>query len=372
MLNLRFKDIELKTTPLINAHRALGAQLAPFSGWLMPIQYKGIIAEHNWTRSSCSLFDICHMGEFIIYGQADKSNLEKIITVNLTRMLSNSCRYGFMLNENGGIIDDILIYKIKEEQWMLVVNAANIDADEAHLRARLSGDCKLENASGRLGKLDLQGPLSGDILKEIVGEDISRLGYYRFGYFSLLGEKNIISRTGYTGELGYELYLSNENVEELWGVLLKDARVRPAGLGARDTLRLEMGLPLYGQDINRDTTPEQAGLKRFVDFNKDFIGKDALIKKRKEDAKRKLSYFIADSCRAPRQGYKIYSAGKEVGVVTSGSFSPSLSRGIGMGYIESAYNNSGTQITIKQGSVEIEATIVDKPFYKQGSVRGEK
>lgn len=365
---------ELKTTPLLNEHKTLGARFAPFGGWLMPIQYSGIIAEHNWTRSSASLFDICHMGEFIISGQADKSNLEKIISVNLARMPAHSCHYGFMLQENGGIIDDLIIYRIKEEQWMLVVNAANIDSDEAHLKEHLSGDCKFENVSNKLGKLDLQGPLSGDILKEIVGEDISKLDYYTFDYFSVLGEKNIISRTGYTGELGYELYLSNENINGLWQLLLKDDRVRPAGLGARDTLRLEMCLPLYGQDIDRNTTPEQAGFKRFIDFNKDFIGKDALVKKRKKNTKRKLSCFIADSRRAPRQGYKIYSAGrsltgKEVGVVTSGSFSPSLSRGIGMGYIEPTHNSLGTQIVIKQGNVEIKATMVDKPFYKGGSVK---
>jgi len=361
---------ELKTTPLIKVHRSLGAKLAPFGGWLMPIQYTGIIAEHNWTRYSCSLFDICHMGEFIIYGKSDKSNLEKIITVNLTKMPVNSCRYGFMLQDNGGIVDDVIIYKLREDKWMIVVNAANIDTDEAHLRNYLSKECKLENVSDRLGKLDLQGRFSRSILKEIAGNNIIKLKYYAFDYFMFLGEKSIISRTGYTGELGYELYLSSKNIESLWNLLLKNDKVRAAGLGARNTLRLEMCLPLYGQDIDRDTTPKEAGLEKFVDFNKDFIGKNALVKKKKEGkVGRQLAYFITDSRRAPRSGYKIYSQGKNVGIVTSGSFSPSLLYGIGMGYIELSYNQIGNRITLKESNIEIEAKIVNKPFYRNGSLK---
>ncbi|MCK4858979.1 MAG: glycine cleavage system aminomethyltransferase GcvT [Candidatus Omnitrophica bacterium] len=360
---------ELKTTPLFNEHKVLEAKLAPFSGWFLPIQYTGIIAEHNWTRRSCSLFDISYMGKFVIRSEPGKSNLEKIVTINLAKMPLGSCRYGFMLAEDGGIIDDIVVYKLKKDKWMLVGNAANAESDAAYLKRHLSKNCQFEDVSNKLGKLDLQGPFSRNVLKRIVGEDISRLKYYRFDYFSVLDEEIIISRTGYTGELGYELYLSNKNIEELWHLLLKDDRVKPAGLGARDTLRLEMGLPLYGQDINRQVSPKEAGLERFVDFSKDFLGREAIAKK---NIKKRLSCFAANSRRAPRQGYKIYSQEKEIGVVTSGSFSPSLSCGIGMGYIDLENNKIGANIVLKQDDVQIEATIVNKPFYKQGSVNSHK
>jgi len=358
---------EFKTTPLIKEHKKLGAKLAPFGKWLMPIQYAGIINEHHWTRSSCSLFDTCHMGEFIIYGESGRSNLEKIVTVNLDKISCGGCHYGFMLDEGGGIIDDVIIYKIKEDRWMLVVNAATTGSDEAHLKKHLSEDSNLENVSDKLGKLDLQGPFSQDILKKIVGEEIDCLKYYTFDFFSILGQKNIISRTGYTGELGYELYISNKDISTLWDLLLQDERVRPAGLGARDTLRLEMCYPLYGQEINREITPEEARLERFVDFTKDFIGKDALTKKHKGGMTKELSCFAAKSRRAPRHNYKIYADGEEIGIVTSGSFSPSLSCGVGMGYIEREYNKPGMDITIKNGNTEIEAAVTNKPFYKKGS-----
>jgi aminomethyltransferase len=360
---------DLKKTPLADEHKRLGAKLAPFGGWLMPIQYDGIIAEHDWTRKSCSLFDICHMGEFIIHGAPGKSGLNKIVTINLDNMAPGTCHYGFMLNEKGGIIDDLVTYRVEQEKWMLVVNAATTDKDQAHIKRHLSKDCRFENASERLGKLDLQGPLSRDILIGLIGAGINELKYYRFGLFSLLGDENIISRTGYTGELGYEIYISSEKIIEAWKRLLKNEKIKPAGLGARDTLRLEMGYPLYGQDIDEDITPLEAGLEYFIDFDKEFIGKDALLKKKDKGLTKKLIYFITDSRRAPRHGYKIYSGNKQIGDVSSGSFSPSLSCGIGMGYVETGFEKAGSKIIIKDERVEIPAAITDKPFYKKGSLK---
>ncbi len=360
---------ELKTTPLLDEHRSLGAKLAPFGGWLMPIQYSGIIAEHNWCRSSSSLFDICHMGEFMIHGDPRDIGLENILTADLSSMVLGSCHYAFMCDESGGIIDDVIIYRIKKDEWMLVVNAVATPGDDAHLRANLRTSAKMENVSSRLGKLDLQGPLSRDVLKKIAGNGIEKLDYYTFGYFPVLGENIIISRTGYTGELGYELYISNDKVAFFWKKLLQDERVRPAGLGARDTLRLEVGYPLYGQDIDRTVTPFEAGLGAFVHTDKDFIGKSAILKKRDDGIRKKLTYFVTNSRRSPRHNYKIYAGGKKAGVVTSGSFSPSLGCGIGMGYIEGQYDKIGSAITIKEGDIEISATITRRPFYKKGTAK---
>ena len=354
----------LKSTPLTKEHKKLGAKLSEFSDWLMPIQYEGIISEHNQTRRLASVFDICHMGEFIIYGEPEKTNLERILTVNLENMPCGVCRYGFMLNDKGGIIDDLIVYRIKHDKWMLVVNAATINKDEVHLKKYLSSDSKLENVSSKLGKLDLQGPLSQAVLEELVGSEVAGLKYYTFAYFSILGEDSIVSRTGYTGELGYELYLGNEKIKELWNLLLNDERVNPAGLGARDTLRLEMGYALYGQDIDESITPQEANLEAFVDYDKEFIGRDALLEKRKKGISKKLIYFVANSRRLPRHNYKIYADEKEIGVVTSGSFSPSLSCGIGMGYVENGYDKLESKVTLKKDKVEIDATITSKPFYK--------
>jgi aminomethyltransferase len=361
--------VELKTTALYDEHVKLGALLAPFGGWMMPIQYCGIIAEHNWTRQNVSLFDICHMGEFIIEADPQKSNLERIVTVNLSKLACGKCGYGFMLNEKGGIIDDLVVYRIEPKKWMLVVNAATTDTDELNLRKYLSLDSKIENVSSKLGKLDLQGPGSCAVLKKLFGFSLEGLKYYQFRSEKFLGEQILLSRTGYTGELGFELYLTNEKIKQLWNYLLGDSKVRPAGLGARDTLRLEMGYPLYGQDINQQVSPLEAGMEKFLDFDKDFIGKDALCQAKKNGANKQLVCFMAESRRAPRHNFKIISENKEIGIVSSGSFSPSLSLGIGMGYVQRAFCVSGNEIILKEGNTEIKAKIVDKPFYRRGTAK---
>jgi aminomethyltransferase len=360
----------LKSTPLIEEHKRLGAKIAPFGGWAMPIQYDGIIAEHNWTRKHVSLFDICHMGELMLTGDLKKSGLDNIVTMKLDDMPIGACRYGFMLNDNGGVIDDLIVYKLADDTWMIVVNAATTPKDEAHFRKHLSSDSDLKNISEQTAKLDLQGPLSKMVLERLTDRTIGKLTYYTFSKFRLLGENNIISRTGYTGELGYELYIPAGKVKELWNTLMKDERVRPAGLGARDTLRLEMAYPLYGQDIDETITPVEAGLERFVDYNKDFIGKEALLKKKASPSYKKMVFFATDSRRSPRHNNPIKVGGKDAGMVTSGSFSPSLSCGIGMGYIEKDLAVRGSEIIISSGA-EITAKIVDKPFYKHGSAKSE-
>ena len=358
--------IPLQKTPLYADHIALGAKMAPFGGWLMPIQYEGILAEHFHTRKVVSVFDICHMGEFILDTDDSLNGLDRIVTQNISTMPVGSCRYGFMLNDKGGIIDDLIVYRLKDSSWMLVVNAATIAGDEANIRKNLTGRYQFNNVSSITGKLDVQGPLSLETLKPIAGNKIEKLGYYTFTEFDLFGSNAIISRTGYTGELGYEIYGPNENIAKLWSLLLKDPRVKPAGLGARDTLRLEMGYPLYGQDIDLVHTPVAAGLDKFVDLSKDFIGKDALLAEKKSGPKEHLIYFKADSRRSPRHGFGIYSGQNRIGTVTSGSFSPSLGVGIGIGYVSGNYP-IGTSLMVKEATTEIPVVIVDKPFYKRSS-----
>lgn len=355
-------------TPLIEEHRFLGARLAPFGGWMMPIQYGGIIEEHLWTRKHAGLFDICHMGEFLIEADLSKSNLESLVTIDLKGMRSSSCRYGFMLSEEGGIVDDLLVYRISDTRWMVVVNASTTTSDESHIRKYLTGFTRFENVSSLLGKLDLQGPKAGLVLGKLAGADIEKLRYYNFGHFIILGEKIIISRTGYTGELGYELYMPNQKIALLWKKILEDDRVRPIGLGARDTLRLEMGYSLYGQDIDAKTSPLDAGLERFIDWNKDFIGKAALLKQKKEGLTRRIIYFTANSRRSPRHSYHIFYDAQDAGTVTSGSFSPSLGCGIGIGYVSSEIA-PGSQVLLSEGAVSISAKVVNKPFYLNGSAK---
>ena len=361
--------MKLKETFLIEEHRKLNAKLGAFGGWLMPIQYEGIIAEHNHTRSSVSLFDICHMGEFIIKGDPEKTGLNNIITSNLNKMKTGECHYGFILNDEGKILDDVITYKIREDEWMLVVNAATTDQDAQHIKKNLSSSTSFEDISERTGKLDLQGPDSREALRSLAGDGINNLKYYSFSFFDLLGEKVLISRTGYTGELGYEIYISSKNIKNLWNTLLKNDKIKPAGLGARDTLRLEVCMPLYGQDIDNSITPLEAGFDKFVDFNKNFIGKEKLIEKKEKGVARKLAFFKTESRRAPRHNFKIYDKDNEIGTVTSGSFSPSLLCGIGMGYIDVDTNKIGSKITLKDDNVSIDAIITGRPFYKEGSVK---
>lgn len=354
----------LQKTPLYETHMAMGAKMAPFGGWIMPIQYDGILSEHFHTRKSVSVFDICHMGEFLLEADPVSSGFDKIVTQNIVSMPVGSCRYGFILNEDGGVIDDLIVYRIKKNSWMIVVNAATIPGDREHFLKNLSGDFKFKDVSNELGKLDVQGPLSREVLVKIFGNGIEALKYYTFSEFVLWGEKCVVSCTGYTGELGYEIYISNDNAVKLWKLLLENPVVKPAGLGGRDTLRLEMGYPLYGHELDVKHTPLAAGLEKFVDMSKNFIGKDILTKEKTSGSKERLVYFKAESRRSPRNGFGIYSKNERVGTVTSGSFSPSLSVGIGAGYVSGSFN-IGDHLLIKDAAVEIPVVITKKPFYNK-------
>ena len=354
-------------TPLYETHLALGAKMAPFGGWMMPIQYQGILAEHTHTRQSVSVFDICHMGEFMLQADPLICGFDCVVTQNIISMPLGSCRYGFILNAQAGILDDLIVYRMSNASWMIVVNAATTNDDLAHFNKNLSIGCSLENVSNKMAKLDVQGPQSLDVLGKIFGDGISRLNYYAFSEFAFENQHCIISRTGYTGELGYEIYIANDYVGKLWELLLCDTRVKPAGLGARDTLRLEMGYPLYGQDLDISRTPLAAGMSKFIDFSKDFIGREALIKEQKDGPKERLIYFQADSRRAPRHGFAIWDQSRQIGVVTSGSFSPSLGVGIGMGYVTGNFD-IGAQLIVKDAGTQIPVEVVKRPFLKSTSL----
>jgi len=359
--------MSLKYTPLYDNHIALKAKMVPFGGWEMPVQYEGIIAEYEATRKHVAMYDICHMGEFFIQGDAISSGLDRIVTQRLVDLSVGSCRYGMMLNDNGGVIDDLIVFRIASEEWMVVVNAATAEKDAAHFRSHLSGEATFEDRSDQTGKIDVQGPEARDFLKPLVAQ-IEKLEYYTFDTFEILGEKVIVSRTGYTGELGYEIYVPWLKIRKLWDQLLKMGAV-PAGLGARDLLRIEMGYPLYGHEITEDIFPVDAGLSRFIDLEKDFIGKTPLLQYKNSEAKRKMICFVAESRRSPRAGQQIFSdERKNVGVVTSGTFSPALKLGVGLGFVPSHFQVD-QKIFFGADQNMIPAQIVSRPIYKNSSLK---
>lgn len=356
--------MDLKKTSLVSEHKNLGAYMAGFGGFYMPIQYKSVVKEHIWCRSNCAVFDTAHMGQFLISGDSAEEELNFLVTCDVSKIQVWRCKYSLMLNKDGGIIDDLIIYKLPDDKFMLVVNAGTTDKDETHIRENLKKS-DLKKITPEYGKVDIQGPDSRRVLEENFNIDLSGLKYFSFDYFDVLGESFMISRTGYTGELGYEAYIKSDKICEFWRKLLADSRVKPAGLAARDTLRLEAGLPLYGQDADETKNPWQAGLAKFVDLDSDFVGKDKLLNN-KDNVDIILSHFVSDSKRAPRHNYKIFKADgeEEIGVVTSGTYSPTLKCGIGCGYVKMGSIGKGTTVAIKSGSKSINAKIVGKPILK--------
>jgi aminomethyltransferase len=363
-------ETTLQRTPLYEEHIALKARMVPFGGWEMPVQYEeGILAEHAYTRNATTLFDTCHMGEFVVEGDCQKSGLDCLVTMAIADMPLKTCRYGMLLNDQGTVMDDLIVFREEQEKWFIVVNGATTAKDKAHFQKHLTSSARFQDISSKTGKIDVQGPQSRKVLSQLV-DQIEKLDYYSFDYFSLLGMNVLISRTGYTGELGYEIYLPWEKTVQVWKKLLSLCDVKPAGLGARDILRLEVGYSLYGHEINESITPLEAGLSRFVDFNKDFIGKEALLKQKAQGLSRKLIGFCSLTRRSPREKYKIYSEdNQEIGFVTSGAFSPSLDKGIGLGYVSSLLSKEGTKIFWGDEKNKNLGEIAGKVFYKRGTLK---
>ena len=357
-------DPSLKNTPLYKKHIESGARMVPFAGWNMPVQYTGIIEEHLHTRSKAGLFDICHMGEFILKGRGVGRDINNLVTRRIDDMDIGKCRYGFMLNDKGGIIDDLIVFKISQEEYMLVVNAGTIEKDRKWIEAHVSSDTKVEDVSASLAKLDIQGPLSGKIMGSLAGKEIiDNLKRYNFVYTEIEGAKILISRTGYTGELGYELFFPAEYSEKLWDMLLKFDEAKPIGLGARGTLRLEMGYSLYGHDIDEEHNPLEANLSRFVYMDKQFIGRSALLQAQGKEITKQLIGFICEGRRSAREHYSVFKDGKEIGIVTSGGFSPCLKKGIGLCYIDKKLAEDGQEVILTDGKVNIKAILKNPPIY---------
>jgi len=360
----------LKRTPLYDIHRALGAKIVPFAGYEMPVQYpSGITSEHKAVRERCGLFDVSHMGEFIVTGPQAIDFVSYVTTNDVAKLAVGQAHYSTILNDRGTIEDDALVYRFADH-LMMVVNASNIEKDFAHISRHLSRfDAQLENRSDEISLLALQGPQAAEILRNLTRTDLPSIGYYHFAEGEVAGSPSIISRTGYTGEDGFELYFDNRYATAIWEALLGTGRVTPAGLGARDTLRLEMGMALYGNDIDDTTTPLEASLAWLVKLAKgDFVGRDALVRQKEGGIPRKLVGFVPNDKRSiARHGYGVFVGGAPSSDVRSGTMSPSLGYPIGTCYVPAASAKEGTAIEIDIRGRRVPATIVKTPFYKEGS-----
>lgn len=360
----------MKRTSFYDIHVALGAKVVEFAGYEMPIQYAGIIEEHLAVRQHVGVFDVSHMGEFYVRGTDALAFLQKVTTNDVARLKPGRVQYSAMCYPDGGIIDDLLIYRM-EHQYMLVVNASNLQKDFDWLQSQKFGDVEIENVSDATSLLAIQGPKSLATLQKLTKENLSKIEYYSFTQSSLVDIPMVISRTGYTGELGFELYFpaNVEYAKKVWQSIFdagKEFNIAPIGLGARDTLRLEMGFCLYGNDIDKTTHPLEAGLGWITKLAKnDFNGKDVLMKAKQTGVQRKLIGFILPERAIARHGYEIKYQGSVVGHVTSGTFSPSLQKGIGMGYVSADLSNAGTILSVVVRGKEIPATVVPIPFLQK-------
>lgn len=368
----------MKTTPLTEVHEALGAKMTAFAGYSMPISYTSLKEEHHQVRNSLGVFDVSHMGEFIIRGKEALDLIQKVTTNDASKLEIGDAQYTCMPNDAGGIVDDCIVYRLTEERcsdgekaFMVVVNASNIEKDWAWIAQANIFDTQMINISDQTALLAVQGPKAIEAMQPLTNTNLNSLKFYSFTKDTFAGIDNVlISTTGYTGSGGLELYASAGKAVELWNAVMKAGEaygIKPIGLGARDTLRLEMGYCLYGNDIDDTTSPIEAGLGWITKTKKgDFISRDTFIKQREEGIDRKLVGFeLPEERRVPRQGYPIANeAGETIGQVTSGTLSPSLGYPIGMGYVQLDYQAPGTGIFVQAGRKNLSATVVRPPFYK--------
>jgi aminomethyltransferase len=359
----------MKRTPLYDAHVALGARMGPFGGWDMPIQYEGILAEHAHTRARTAIFDICHMGEFELKGPAAEADLERLLTQRVSTIAQGQCRYGYLLREDGGVLDDLTCYRRGPDWFWLVVNAGTCGQDADWIRSHLSAKTVFTDLSPRIAKLDVQGPASRQDMEQALGVKLPDLKYFWSTEVTLAGTPCLLSRTGYTGEWGYELYFPWDEAPRFWDLFLANPGVKPAGLGARDTLRLEVGYPLYGHELSLDRTPVAASRGQFIDMTKDFIGKAAVARDLERGVPRYLVGLRLESKRAARAGDKVMSAGRHVGDVTSGSVAPSLGFAVAMAYVEKGLARPGQALDIEVHGKPLPASVVDLPFFTGGTAR---
>ena len=383
------KENEVKKTPFYNKHVEFGAKIVPFAGFFMPVQYSGIIEEHRRVRETVGVFDVTHMGEFIVKGLSSEKFLNTITINDVSKLAIGQVQYSAMCYPDGGIVDDLLVYRFKDH-YMMVVNASNLDKDFDWVNKFLFKEIpvgettdifgnsimemffpfgqivEIENVSDETGLLAVQGPKSFEVLQPLTDIKLDDISFYHFVEGKIAGIDMVISRTGYTGEKGFELYHKAADSEYLWDEIFKAGKsfdIQPIGLGARDTLRLEMKYCLYGNDIDKTTNPLEAGLGWITKFdNGEFIGKESLLKIKETGVIRRFIAFEMIDRGIPRHGYKIYIEGKEVGIVTSGTQSPSLNKGIGLGYVAKEHSKIGTELEIESRGRLLKAKIVKSPF----------
>lgn len=360
----------MKNTPFTQMHIALGAKMAEFAGYNMPISYSGITDEHHAVRQNAGVFDVSHMGEFMLRGPKALDLIQRVTSNDASKLTAGKAQYSCLPNNEGGIVDDLIVYCLKEnEEYMLVVNASNIDKDWNWISAHNSEDAEMENISDKTGLLAVQGPKAVQYMQQLTDMDITNLKYYTFVKGTFAGIDNvIISATGYTGSGGVEIYFEDKghDAEKLWNEIFRIGGaqgMKPIGLGARDTLRLEMGYCLYGNDIDDTTSPLEAGLGWITKFTKEFTAKSILEAQKAEGIKRKLVGIAMIDKGIPRHGYKIQNAeGEEIGYVTSGTQAPSLSRAIGMAYLRKDFSQEGTDVFVMIRDKAVKAQVVKMPF----------
>ncbi len=358
----------MKKTALYDKHVALGAKMVPFAGFDMPVQYSGVTEEHFAVREKVGLFDVSHMGQFFVEGPQAKALLQKVTTNNLDTLEDGKAQYTCLPNETGGIVDDLIIYKMNDEKYFVVVNASNIDKDWNHIsKYNAEIGATMTNASDDMSLLAIQGPKAVETLQKLTEVNLSEIPYYHFTVGTVAGVSDvIISNTGYTGSGGFEIYFKNENAETLWNAVIEAGEafgIVPCGLASRDTLRLEKGFCLYGNDIDDTTSPLEAGLGWITKFDKDFVSKEIFAKQKEEGVTRKLVGFELTDKGVPRHDYPVVDAeGNVIGKVTSGTQSPMKKIGIGLAYVDKSHNKVGTEIFIQVRNKNIPAKVVKTPF----------
>lgn len=359
----------IKEITLSDIHKDLGAKMVPFAGYNMPVSYEGVNLEHETVRENVGVFDVSHMGEFLVLGPNALELIQKVTSNDASKLVDNQAQYSCFPNATGGIVDDLIVYRINNEKWLLVVNASNIQKDWDWINSQNEIGAELKNISEDYSLLAIQGPKAVQAMQSLTSIDLSAIKFYHFQIADFAGIENIIiSATGYTGSGGFEIYCKNNEAKQIWVEVFKAGTnfgIKPIGLAARDTLRLEMGYCLYGNDINDSTSPIEAGLGWITKFSKKFTNSENLLRQKEHGTHRRLVAFVLDERGIPRQGYAIVdNQGTKIGEVTSGTMAPSLSKGIGMGYVPNDLKSIGTKIYIQIRKKLIPATIVKLPFYK--------
>ena len=357
--------MENKRTCLYDKHVALGALMQPFAGFDMPIQYSSIIDEHNAVRTACGVFDVSHMGEAVITGPDAERYVNHIFTNDASAISAGQVLYGMMLYPDGGTVDDLLVYKMGDEEFFLVINAANTEKDIAWMRENADGfNVNIEDASARYGQIAVQGPDAEKVVEEVLGLECKELVFYTSKTMNVDGEELIISRTGYTGEDGFEIYCSEGLIVKFWDKLIESGRCKPCGLGCRDTLRFEVGLPLYGNELSKDISPVMAGLSMFCKLDKpEFIGKEAVAAQKANGVSRRVVGIELAEHAVPRHGYNVVADGKVIGAVTTGYQSISTHKSVCMALVDAAYGKLGTQVEVQIRKKTFAGTVVKKRFY---------